>query len=145
MYGSEDSRVFLNIERQPYTTDEQECEGNFILDPDLFGDLERIGPAWNAWAIEAVERVVQAPAVIFRDLQRLHYDDAYCYSANISEVVGNDGTIFRNAPYAFLCFSKRFKRELIFFDWTYRVEDPGRHGWPANWGTDFGEPLWTPP
>lgn len=147
MKGSRDTRVYVNVTRDLYTRDEDECDGTVILDPDVFGTMESLGnfcPPWKIDGIRWVDRCFNSPAVIFGNLQRQNYDGACCYSARVSDVAMSSSAAGAQTPFAFLCYAKRFKRELIILDWDYRAEDRSRPGWPANWGSDFGDVIWQP-
>lgn len=144
----EDPRIFLQVERDLLTPQEKAAENGFWLDQDQYGYYADDGPICRAYSIGYVEQVFRNPAVIFGGLRRKNYDDACGYAAHASVAMDHAGAEFKTAvPFVLMCFGRLFeeRKEFIFFDWEYRLQDPRESGWPANWLTDFGDPIWNRP
>jgi hypothetical protein len=130
--------------KNPFGNEEIEV----FLSKEKVDNLERYGPEWKFKAAFSIPDLLQNPCVIFKGLKRENFEEAYCYSGVPTlwlqqidpkiEIPFPPGRIF--AVYV----GKNPDQRLVILDWEKRKEDPQHRGYPENWKTDFGEPIWQP-
>ncbi|MBW3539310.1 MAG: hypothetical protein KY476_03500 [Planctomycetes bacterium] len=137
-----DLRPF-SVDRAPLTHDETECECTFYVTNSMIDKLMVDGPPWKFYNADLLDQGIVNPTVVFHGLQRDGFrDNCYCYTSDVPHRYNDFGVLEPMPPdRLFLIFVRR-ERGMIVFDWEFREADEHRLGFPRDYASDFGEPVW---
>jgi hypothetical protein len=108
----------------------------------MLEDLEQHGPEWKFYNAQLIPEALEAPTVILQGLNRVGFDDAYCYSRVPSCRWIDESTKGQPLPYAVFVVFVACANPAVVLDWEWRMADQSHPGYPRKWQTDFGNQVW---
>jgi hypothetical protein len=125
-------------------------DGNSEVDFDLsqksIDHFQRYGPTWKFNGLFVLPDILKNPYVIFQGLMRDNLENAYCYSGIPAKwyrkVYPEEEVDFPSDEVLVAYVELHPNQRFIIFDWDKRKQDTRKLGYPKNWESDFGDPIW---
>jgi hypothetical protein len=132
----------FQVLREPLFDGEGEHACAFYLSKPDLEKIKEDGPTWKFYDARLIPEVLKNPTVVFEDLKREGFHDAYCYVGKPGlRYVASQSRVPAPENLVFAVYVKKVWG-LVVFDWDWREESQADPGYPTAWEQDFGRRVW---